>query len=172
MPKILEILLYPDPRLRRKCLPVERFDASVRTLGESMLKTMYASSGIGLAAAQVNVLKRVIVIDINQEPGEAKILVNPELMSTSGSTSVEEGCLSVPGMFAHVKRAESITVRYCTPEGKQRTFDCEGMLAICIQHEIDHLNGRLFVDHLPMHKRIRARMIARKYHTEQQLARP
>lgn len=162
MQNTYEILRYPDPRLRRKCLPVTNFGDEIRQIGRVMLATMYNAQGIGLAAAQVGVLKRIIVVDVSQEPGDALILVNPKITSSEGENSVEEGCLSVPNIFAKVKRAQQITVHYSTPEGKPKTIDCSDLLAICIQHEIDHLDGRLFVDYLPPWKRLQAWVVAKK----------
>ena len=159
---ILPILRHPDPRLRRICTPVEKFGSPIRELANSMLETMYAANGIGLAASQVDREQRIIVVNITQKREDAYIFVNPEIISSEGENQIEEGCLSVPGIYAYVKRHESIAIEYCTPEGKKKTFSCSGLLAICIQHEIDHLNGKLFVDYLTPFKRWRAKRIMHK----------
>ncbi len=154
---ILPILEYPDPRLRKKALPVEGVDDSIRTLMDDMLETMYAAPGIGLAAVQVNRLKRVIVIDISEEKNAPLRLVNPEIVWTSGNEEMDEGCLSVPGVFEKVARAEKVKVKALGYDGDYFELETDGLLAVCIQHEIDHLEGKLFVDHLSPLKRHRAR---------------
>lgn len=159
---LLSILEFPDERLRKKASPVEVFDQNLRQLVDDMLETMYAAPGIGLAATQVNVQKRVIVIDISEEKNTPLCLVNPELISRSGNEEMEEGCLSVPGIFEKVKRAEAVRVRAYDVLGQAFEFDADGLLAVCIQHEIDHLEGRLFVDHLSALKRQLIRKRIRK----------
>ena len=154
---ILTILEYPDPRLRKKALPVEVVDDSIRALLDDMLETMYAAPGIGLAAIQVNLQKRVIVIDISEEKNSPLRLVNPEIVWTSGTEEMDEGCLSVPGVFEKVTRAEKVKVKALGYDGAGFELEADGLLAVCIQHEIDHLEGKLFVDHLSAIKRHRAR---------------
>jgi peptide deformylase len=151
------ILEFPDPRLRTRAEPVTRFDAALRTLIDDMLETMYAAPGIGLAASQVDVHKRVIVIDVSEERNEPLVLVNPEILSREGELSTEEGCLSVPGIFDEVKRASKVRVRAQDREGAAFERDFEDVVAVCIQHEMDHLEGRLFVDYLSDLKRERIR---------------
>ncbi|MEI7867907.1 MAG: peptide deformylase [Candidatus Methylumidiphilus sp.] len=154
---ILSILEYPDPRLRKKALPVEGVDDSVRTLLDDMLETMYAAPGIGLAATQVNKQQRIIVIDITEEKNAPVRLINPEIIWTSGAEEMEEGCLSVPGVFEKVSRAEKVKVKALGYDGACFELETDGLLAVCIQHEIDHLEGKLFVDYLSPIKRQRAR---------------
>ena len=150
---ILTILEFPDERLRKKALPVDVFDESLTRLVEDMLATMYAAPGIGLAATQVNVQQQVIVIDISEEKNSPLILINPEIVARTGQEEMEEGCLSVPGVYEKVQRAERIRVRTSDVSGGITEFDADGLLAVCIQHEIDHLEGRLFVDRLSQLKR-------------------
>ncbi|MFO1418604.1 MAG: peptide deformylase [Methylotetracoccus sp.] len=159
---LLTILEFPDERLRKKASPVEVFDQNLRQLVDDMLETMYAAPGIGLAATQVNVQKRVIVIDISEEKNTPLCLINPELITRRGNEEMEEGCLSVPGIFEKVKRAEAVRVRAYDALGNAFEFDADGLLAVCIQHEIDHLEGRLFVDHLSALKRQLIRKRIRK----------
>lgn len=153
----LQILEFPDPRLRTRAQPVTQVDAALRTLIDDMFETMYAAPGIGLAATQVNVAKRVLVIDLSEQHDQPLALINPELLERSGIEETEEGCLSVPGYFDKVTRAEKIRVRALDRDGKRIEFDAEGLLAVCIQHEIDHLDGKLFVDYLSELKRTRIR---------------
>jgi peptide deformylase len=154
---LLQILEFPDPRLRNRAQPVAQVDAALRTLIDDMFETMYAAPGIGLAATQVNVAKRVLVIDLSERQNEPLALVNPEILQRAGVEETEEGCLSVPGYFDKVTRAEQIRVRALDRDGKQIEFDANGLLAVCIQHEIDHLDGKLFVDYLSELKRTRIR---------------
>jgi peptide deformylase len=154
---ILSILEYPDPRLRKKAHPVERVDESIRTLLDDMLETMYSAPGIGLAATQVNQQKRVIVIDISDEKNSPLRLVNPEIVWASGTEEMDEGCLSVPGVFEKISRAEKVRVKALGYDGVGFELETDGLLAVCIQHEIDHLEGKLFVDYLSPIKRHRAR---------------
>lgn len=151
----LTVLHYPDPNLRKAALPVAAVDDDIRTLAADMLETMYAEHGIGLAATQVNVQKRVIVIDLSQEKNSPLCLVNPEITDQSGRREMEEGCLSVPDYFDVVERAEHIRYRYLNLDGEPVETEAEGLLAVCIQHEIDHLDGRLFIDYLSGLKRKR-----------------
>mgnify|MGYP000414883776 CR=1 FL=1 len=154
---LLQILEFPDPRLRNRAQPVAQVDAALRTLIDDMFETMYAAPGIGLAATQVNVARRVLVIDLSERQNEPLALVNPEILQRAGVEETEEGCLSVPGYFDKVTRAEQIRVRALDRDGKQLEFDADGLLAVCIQHEIDHLDGKLFVDYLSELKRTRIR---------------
>jgi peptide deformylase len=151
------ILEFPDPRLRTRAQPVTRFDAALGTLIDDMLETMYAAPGIGLAATQVDVHKRVLVIDISKDRNEPVVLINPEILSREGEASGEEGCLSVPGIFDDIRRAAKIRVRAQDRTGASFERDYEEVLAVCIQHEMDHLEGKLFVDYLSDLKRERIR---------------
>ena len=154
---VLEILQYPDPRLRTKAQPVATVDDEVRTLIKALFETMYAAPGIGLAATQVNVHRRVIVIDVSPDQDQPLCLINPEILETRGENYSEEGCLSVPDVFEAVARAESIRVRALRGDGAAQEFEADGLLAVCIQHELEHLDGKLFVDHLSELKRSRIR---------------
>ena len=151
------ILEFPDPRLRKRAEIVTRFDAALGTLIDDMLETMYAAPGIGLAATQVDVHQRVIVIDISSEHNEPLVLVNPEILTREGEASTEEGCLSVPNIFDEIKRAAKVRVRAQDRSGTSFERDFDDILAVCIQHEMDHLEGRLFVDYLSDLKRERIR---------------
>ena len=151
------ILEFPDPRLRTRAEPVTRFDIALGTLIEDMLETMYAAPGIGLAATQVDVHKRLIVIDISKEHNDPLVLINPEILEREGEANTEEGCLSVPGIFDEVKRAAKIRLRAQDRNGETFERDYDDILAVCIQHEMDHLEGRLFVDYLSDLKRERIR---------------
>ncbi|HYC08071.1 MAG TPA: peptide deformylase [Steroidobacteraceae bacterium] len=151
------ILEFPDPRLRTRAKPVTAFDEALGTLIDDMLESMYAAPGIGLAATQVDVHQRVIVIDISKEHDEPLVLVNPEILSREGEASTEEGCLSVPGIFDEVKRAAKIRLRWQDRSGSAFERDFDDILAVCIQHEMDHLEGKLFVDYLSDLKRERIR---------------
>ena len=154
---LLPILCYPDPRLHTVAKPVQAVDARIRGLVADMLETMYDAEGIGLAATQVNVHKRLLVIDISEKRNERLTLINPEIIEHSGMEETEEGCLSVPGIYEKVKRADRIRVRALDRDGKQFELDADGLLAVCIQHEMDHLEGKLFVDYLSDLKRTRIR---------------
>lgn len=154
MPK-LDILTFPDPRLRNKALPVTQVDADIRRLVDDMLETMYAAPGIGLAAPQVNISRRVVVIDTSEHKDTPLCLINPNILSAEGREQMDEGCLSVPGFFETVTRAERVRVEALDRDGNPFTLDADGLLAVCIQHEIDHLDGKLFVDHISMLKRQR-----------------
>lgn len=153
----LRILEFPDPRLRKKAVPVESVDDELRRLIDDLFETMYAAPGIGLAATQVDVHKRVLVADVSQEKNEPHVLINPEILEKDGKTITEEGCLSVPGYFEEVERAEHVKVRYLDRDGNEQESEFEGLLAVCVQHEMDHLEGRLFVDYLSEVKRQRIR---------------
>ncbi|HQS99805.1 MAG: peptide deformylase [Hydrogenophilales bacterium 16-64-46] len=151
----LDILHYPDARLHTVARPVEAVDARIRTLVDDMAETMYAANGIGLAATQVNVHERVIVIDLSEARNELRVFINPELIAKSGQVEGEEGCLSVPGIYDRVTRAERVTVRALDRDGKTFDLEADGLLAICIQHEMDHLMGKVFVEYLSGLKRTR-----------------
>jgi peptide deformylase len=153
----LTILEYPDPRLRTVAQPVEVVDDELRSLVDAMLETMYASNGIGLAATQVNVHRRVLVVDVSDEHDNPMVFINPEVLARREVETTQEGCLSVPGIFDDVERARSIRVRALGRDGKPFEMDADGLLAVCIQHEIDHLDGKLFVDYLSELKRQRIR---------------
>lgn len=154
---ILSILEFPDPRLRTKAAPVEQVDDALRRLIDDMFETMYAAPGIGLAATQVDVHKRLLVADVSADKDQPHVLVNPEIIERDGVEVTEEGCLSVPGFYEPVERAERIRVRAQNRDGETYEMDAEGLLAVCIQHEMDHLEGKLFVDYLSEMKRQRIR---------------
>ncbi|GAB0148792.1 MULTISPECIES: peptide deformylase [Marichromatium] len=154
---MLEILTFPDPRLRKAAKPVDQVDDAVRRLIDDMLETMYAAPGIGLAATQVNVHKRIVVIDISEDHDQPLCLINPEILEREGEEQMEEGCLSVPGFYEPVIRAERVRIKALDRDGKPFTLAAEGLLAVCIQHELDHLDGKLFVDHISTLKRQRIR---------------
>jgi peptide deformylase len=157
----LEILHYPDPRLRTKAAAVEHVDDEIRRLIDDMFETMYEAPGIGLAATQVNFHKRVIVVDVSESRDQPHVFINPEIISRDGVEETEEGCLSVPGIYEKVQRAEHIRVRSLDRNGESFAMDADGLLAVCIQHEMDHLEGKLFVDYLSQLKqqRIRKKLI-------------
>lgn len=153
----LKVLHFPDPRLRKKARPVAGVDAGIRQLSRDMLETMYAENGIGLAATQVDVQQRVVVMDLSAGRNEPLTLVNPVVTKRTGTEEMEEGCLSVPGYTDLVRRAEKISYRYLNLGGEEIEAEADGLLAVCIQHEIDHLDGKLFIDYLSPLKRQRAR---------------
>jgi peptide deformylase len=153
----LQILEYPDPRLRTKAKPVEVFDAALAKLADDMLETMYAAPGVGLAATQVDVHKRLIVMDISEDKTEPRVYCNPQILTQEGVGITEEGCLSVPGIFDEVKRAATVRARAQDVTGKTFEVDLDGLAAVCLQHEMDHLEGKLFVDYLSDLKRERIR---------------
>jgi peptide deformylase len=154
---IRPILEFPDPRLRTRAQPVTEFNAELGRLIDDMFETMYAAPGIGLAATQVDFHKRLIVIDVSEARTEPVVLINPEILAREGVAETEEGCLSVPGIFDDVKRAAKVRVRAQGRTGAVFERDCEGVLAVCVQHEMDHLDGKLFVDYLSDLKRQRIR---------------
>ena len=154
---LLKILVYPDPRLRKKALPVKSVNNEVRRLITDMAETMYEAPGIGLAATQVNTQKRVIVMDISEERDQLQVLINPIINNKRGEIETEEGCLSVPGITAPVPRAEEITVTALNGDGQAIEFTANELMAVCIQHEIDHLDGKVFVDYLSRLKQARIR---------------
>ncbi len=169
MPK-LKILEFPDPRLRTKASPVEVVDDELRALIGDMFETMYDAPGIGLAATQVDVHKRLLITDISIDKDTPFVLINPEILEKDGVTFTDEGCLSVPGYYEEVERAEHIKVRFLDRDGEDVEMDAEGLLAVCIQHEMDHLDGKLFVDYLSEAKRTRIRKKLLKERRQQQAA--
>lgn len=152
---LLTILNYPDPRLHTVAKPVTTFDANLKRLVQDMKETMYAAPGIGLAATQVNQHVQLIVIDTSKEQNDLLVLINPKIVSQSGTQTYEEGCLSVPGIYETVTRAEQIKVQAQDVDGKTFTLDADGLLSVCIQHEMDHLKGKVFVEYLSPLKRNR-----------------
>jgi peptide deformylase len=157
---LLPILRYPDPRLHKTAVSVDRVDDTIRKLIADMAETMYEAPGIGLAATQVDVHKRVVVIDVSEDKSKLMAFINPEILERSGEQACEEGCLSVPGIYEKVTRSERVKVRALDPQGERFTLEAEGLLAVCIQHEIDHLDGKVFVEHLSKLKqsRIKAKL--------------
>lgn len=165
---ILNILEFPDPRLRTIAKPVVAVDARIRQLLDDMLETMYDAPGIGLAASQVNVHERIVVIDISEDNNDPRVFINPELEPlTEDLEEMQEGCLSVPGFYETVTRPERVRVKALNRDGGAFEEICEGLLAVCIQHECDHLNGKLFVDYLSSLKRDRIRKKLEKLHKQQ-----
>lgn len=160
---ILDILHFPDPRLRTIAQPVTEVDVAVRQLVDNMFDTMYSAPGIGLAATQVNVSKRIVVIDISEDNDQPLCLINPEILALSGVEEMEEGCLSVPGIYETVQRADQVRMRALDRDGRPFELETGGLLAVCIQHEIDHLDGKLFVDYLSQLKRTRIRKKLEKH---------
>ena len=154
---ILKILEFPDPRLRTKAVPVEQVNNELRVLIDDMFETMYQAPGIGLAATQVDVHQRLLVADVSADKTAPYVLINPQILEMDGVAVAEEGCLSVPGYYEEVERAEHIRVRYLDRDGNETEQDMEGLLAVCVQHEMDHLEGKLFVDYLSEAKRQRIR---------------
>jgi peptide deformylase len=164
---LLPILHYPDPRLHKIAAPVAVVDDRIRRLVRDMAETMYAAPGIGLAATQVDVHERVIVIDISDARDALQVYINPEILEASGTAETEEGCLSVPGVFDKVERAERVRVRALDERGEMREIEADGLLAVCIQHEIDHLQGKVFVEYL---SRLKQQRIAAKLKKQQRAA--
>jgi peptide deformylase len=154
---LLNILRYPDARLHKTAAPVTVFDETLKKLVRDLAETMYAAPGLGLAASQVDVHKRVIVIDVSERHDSLVVLVNPEIVDASGVSDIEEGCLSVPGVYDIVERAERVKVRAYDQNGKPFTLEAQGLLAVCIQHEMDHLTGKVFVEYLSQLKQQRVR---------------
>ncbi len=155
---LLNILKFPDPRLRKKARPIKEIDANVKKLAADMLETMYAAPGIGLAATQVDIQQRLVVMDLSEEKDQPRIFINPEVEVVGDNiTYTEEGCLSVPGFFELVKRPDQVIIRALDLDGNIQRIEADELLAVCIQHEIDHLNGKLFVDYLTPLKRNRIR---------------
>jgi len=153
----LDILTFPDPRLRSRAKPVETVDGSVRKVVDDMLETMYTAPGIGLAAIQVDIPWRIVVIDVSEDKSAPLCLINPQILGRDGEYQMDEGCLSVPGFYEPVTRAERIRYSALNREGEPFEGEAEGLLAVCIQHEIDHLDGKLFVDYISSLKRQRIR---------------
>jgi peptide deformylase len=164
---ILNILNYPDERLRTVAQPVEEVSEEIQQLTDDMLETMYSAPGIGLAATQVNVHKRIIVIDVSDEKNQPLVLINPEILEKDGEQEFDEGCLSVPGIYETVHRAQQIKIRALDRDGESFEMEANGLLAVCIQHELDHLQGKLFVDYLSQLKRQRIR---KKLQKQQKMA--
>jgi peptide deformylase len=165
---LLPILEFPDPRLRTKAQPVEQVDAALRKLIDDMFETMYAAPGIGLAATQVNVHKRVVVMDLSEDKSEPRVFINPEFESlTEDMDQYQEGCLSVPGFYENVDRPQKVRIKAQDRDGTPYELIAEGLLAVCIQHECDHLNGKLFVDYLSSLKRDRIKKKLEKQHRQQ-----
>lgn len=160
---LLEILHFPDPRLRKKAIPVDKVDDQIRQTVKDMLETMYAAPGIGLAATQVNIQLQIIVLDISEDKSSPMCFINPKIISANGDVEMQEGCLSVPGIFENVERAEQVSVEALDENGAQISYQADGLLAVCIQHEIDHLDGKLFVDYLSPLKRQRIKKKLLKY---------
>jgi peptide deformylase len=161
---ILEILQYPDPRLYTPAARVEKIDAATRKLVDDLAETMYSAQGVGLAATQVNVHRQIIVMDVSEDRGDLRVFINPEITRREGLTLNQEGCLSVPGVYENVERADSVTVTALDRNGSRFTINASGLLATCIQHEMDHLLGKVFVDYLSELKqnRIRSRIKKRQ----------
>jgi peptide deformylase len=169
---ILDILHYPDKRLRTVAKPVEKVDDSIRKLVEDMYETMYLAPGIGLAATQVDVHQQIIVIDTSEDKSQPLCLINPEIIAEEGTESCDEGCLSVPDIYEAVERSEKVTVKALNENGEEYTLEAGELLAVCIQHEIDHLKGKLFVDYLSPLKlqRIKKRMLKSQREESRQAA--
>ena len=167
---VREILIWPDPILKQTAKPVAKVDDSIRTLVKDMFETMYAADGVGLAAPQVGILQRVIVLDTTPRQPESKpiAMINPEIIAMEGETTYTEGCLSIPGEAEDVDRAAVVTVKFLDPEGQEQTLTCDGLLAIAVQHETDHLNGTVFVDHVSTLKRELIRKRMKKLKTERE----
>ena len=164
---LLQILHFPDPRLRKKAMPVDEVNDQVRQTVEDMFETMYDAPGIDLAAIQVNIQKQIIVIDVSEDRSSPLCLINPEIIAEDGKEEMQEGCLSVPGIFENVQRYENITVRALDKNGQEFTQEADGLLAVCIQHEMDHLQGKLFVDYLSPLKMQRIKKKMLKLHKQE-----
>ncbi|MGR9045411.1 MAG: peptide deformylase [Gammaproteobacteria bacterium] len=167
---ILTILEFPDERLRKKAAPVKVVDAGIRKLVADMFETMYEAHGVGLAATQVNIHQRIIVMDVSEDKTSPICLINPEIIEKDGVEETEEGCLSVPGFFEKVKRAEHVKVRALDQDGKTFEIEAGELLAVCVQHEMDHLEGKLFVDYISPLKRQRIKKKLEKIHKLEQKA--
>jgi peptide deformylase len=159
---ILKILQYPDERLHKVAKPVGNFNETTRELVRDMAETMYAAVGVGLAATQVDVHERIIVLDVSEAHDQLRIFINPEIITSSGHEEHEEGCLSVPGIYEKVWRAEKVTVHALNEKGEPFTLDADGLLAVCVQHEMDHLLGKVFVEYLSQLKQTRIRAKLKK----------
>jgi peptide deformylase len=169
----LEILEFPDPRLRKQAQPVTDFDAALKRLVADMFETMYEAPGIGLAATQVDVHRQLVVLDVSEHKDRPLVLINPRILSKDGVQVYQEGCLSVPGVYADVERAERILVAAQDPDGRAFELEADGLLAVCIQHELDHLQGKVFVDYLSPLKRemVRKRLEKQRRERAQEPAR-
>jgi peptide deformylase len=167
---LLDILTFPDPRLERIALPIKIIDDKVKKLVSDMADTMYSAQGIGLAATQVGELKRVLVMDISEEKNQLRVFINPEILRKEGTAVAEEGCLSVPGIYDKVERAETVMVTALDRDGQRFTLNASGLLAVCIQHEVDHLDGKVFVEYLSPLKanRIKNKMVKRQREVERE----
>jgi peptide deformylase len=165
---VLTILEFPDERLRKKAVEVQVVDGKIKKLVEDMLETMYQAKGVGLAATQVNIHQRIVVIDVSEEKDKPLCLINPEIVAKDGIEESEEGCLSVPGFFEKIKRAERIKVKALNKEGQPFEFEADDLLAVCVQHELDHLEGKLFVDYISSLKRQRIKKKLEKIHKLEQ----
>ena len=165
---VLTILEFPDERLRKKAAEVKVVDGQIKKLVDDMLETMYLAKGVGLAATQVNVHQRIVVIDVSEEKDKPLCLINPEIIAKDGVEESEEGCLSVPGFFETVKRAERIKVKALNKDGQPFEFEADALLAVCVQHELDHLEGKLFVDYISALKRQRIKKKLEKIHKLEQ----
>lgn len=166
---LLPILQYPDPRLHKVAKPVQKVDDRIRTLVRDMAETMYAAPGVGLAATQVDVHERVVVIDVSEDSNELHVLINPEILWKSDETQFcEEGCLSVPGVYDEVERAARVRVRALDEQGQPYEFDADDLLAVCVQHELDHLLGKVFIEYLSPLKQNRIKTRLRKQEREAQ----
>ena len=163
---ILNILRFPDPKLRIKAQPVNYFDEKLQIKIDDMFETMYDAKGIGLAGTQVDFHKSLLVTDVSDDKDQPHVLINPEIISTNGIVDSNEGCLSVPGFQDDVQRAENIIVKYLDREGVSKECEMSGLLSICVQHEIDHLNGKLFIDYLSEAKKQKVRKLIRKQETD------
>ena len=168
----LDILTFPDPRLRHRAAPVAHVDAGVRQIVADHFETMYAAPGIGLAAPQVDIHRQIVVIDISEQDDQPLCFINPRILELRGEEQMDEGCLSVPGFYEPVTRAASVRVTALDRDGQPFTLDADGLLAVCIQHEIDHLDGKLFVDHLSSLKRQRIRHKLERDHRTGKAAEP
>lgn len=157
---LLEVLHFPDPRLRTVAKPVDQITPEIKTIAANMLETMYDENGVGLAATQVNIHLRIAVIDVSEERNQPMVLINPEIIEKSGEEESQEGCLSVPEIHADIKRNEFVTIQYIDLNEKVQVLNADGLLAVCIQHELDHLMGKLFIDYLSpfKQKRIKAKL--------------
>ena len=163
---ILKILQYPDKRLHKVARKVGQVNEAIRKLVGDLAETMYAAPGVGLAATQVDVHEQIIVLDISEAHDQLRVFINPEIVASSGEEECEEGCLSVPGIYENVRRAEKVTVRALDEQGEPFTLEADGFLAVCIQHEIDHLRGKVFVEYLSQLKQIRIRAKIKKRQRE------
>jgi len=164
---LLDILIFPDKRLRTVAAPVEQFDDALQQLIDDMFETMYDAPGIGLAATQINVHQQVVVMDLSEAKNEPQVFINPVILKESGTEEMQEGCLSIPGIYETIQRSETVTVEALDRHGKKYTLEADDLLAVCIQHEVDHLQGKMFVDYLSPLKKNRIRKKMEKYVREQ-----